>query len=87
MERMTGIADLQDEPLPGLPLVEIAGHQRVLVENHKGIVEYGPETICVKVKFGQICIRGSQLELAKMTKGQLIITGCVECVQLIRGCD
>ncbi len=87
MEHVTNAADLQDEPLPGLPLVEIAGHRRVLVENHRGIVEYGSQAICVKVKFGQICIRGTSLELARMTKGQLIISGCIESVHLIRGCS
>lgn len=86
MERVTIAADLPDEPLPGLPLVEIAGHRRVLVENHRGIVEYGPQSICVKVKFGQICIRGTALELTKMTKGQLVISGCIESVHLVRGC-
>ena len=86
MERLRNAAALPDEPLPGLPLVEIAGQQRVLIENHRGVVEYGPQTIRVKVKFGQICISGTGLELARMTKGQLIISGRIDSVHLIRGC-
>lgn len=86
IERMTNAADLPDEPLPGLPLVEIAGNRRVLIEHHRGVVEYGQQKICVKVKYGQVCICGTALELARMTKGQLIITGCIDSVHLIRGC-
>ena len=70
--------------MPGVPLIEIAGHRRVLIEHHCGVSEYGREKICVKVKFGQISIMGSGLELARMTREQLIITGCVTAVNLIR---
>ena len=85
MEQITNAADLQDEPIPGLPLIEIAGERRVLIENHRGVVEYGSKTIRVKVKYGQICVCGSGLELARMTRGQLVISGTVDAVQLIRG--
>lgn len=85
MEQITNAADLQDEPIPGLPLIEIAGERRVLIENHRGVIEYGSQTIRVKVKYGQVCICGSGLELARMTRGQLVISGWVDAVQLIRG--
>ena len=85
VENIVDAADLQDEPIPGIPLVEIAGDGRVLIENHKGVVEYGTNTIRVKVKYGHICICGSGLELRRMTRGQLIICGRIDAVQLIRG--
>ena len=85
MERIINSADLPDEPLPGQPLVEIAGERRVLIENHYGVTEYSPQTIRVKVKFGQVCVCGSGLALARMTKGQLIISGKVDSVHLFKG--
>lgn len=85
-EHIAGATDLQDEPSPLLPLVEIAGDRRVLIENHRGVVEYGSETIRVVVKFGQIRVTGCGLELLRMTSGQLIIAGRIDAVQLIRGC-
>lgn len=84
--RLIFAADLPDAPLPGLPLVEIYGQDRVLIENHLGVTQYGREAICIKVKFGQICISGCDLELARMTKGQLVITGRIDGVSLYRGC-
>ena len=83
MERLTKAADLQEEPIP---LIELAGDRRVLIENHCGVTEYGRDRIRVKVKFGQICISGQGLELAKMTKGQLVISGEIKGVELMRGC-
>ncbi len=82
LERAVLAADLPAEPLPGLPLVEIAGTRRVLIENHCGVTVYGCREIRVKVSYGQICICGTKLELTKMTKHQLVITGNIDAVSL-----
>lgn len=79
-----GRADLSAEPLPGQPIVEIAGDRRVLIENHFGVKEYSREKIGVKVKYGLVCVCGCDLELIRMTKEQLIISGRIDAVTLIR---
>lgn len=84
MEKLTRQMEQSPEPVPGLPLVEIAGQGRVLIENHRGVCGYGREQISVRVKFGEIAVRGCGLELARMTKEQLVITGKIESVNLIR---
>lgn len=86
MQRLAKVSDLSEEPLPGLPLIEVAGESRVLIENHSGVTQYGKETIRVRVKFGQVCIEGSSLTLARMSKGQLVISGCIDSIRLLRGC-
>ena len=86
-QRLIFAADLPDAPLPGLPLVEISGQNRVLIENHLGVTQYGRESISVRVKFGQIRVSGCDLELARMTKEQLVITGRIDGVSLYRGCN
>jgi len=86
LQKLYSAADLMEEPVPGLPLLELVGDQRVLIERHQGVTEYGRERIMIKVKFGQICVCGSRLELSRMTKGQLIICGRIDNIQLCRGC-
>ncbi len=76
--------DLPDEAMPFQPLIEIVGNKRVLIEHHCGITVYGSELICVKVKFGCVCVSGCSLELARMSKEQLIITGSIDSVRLER---
>ena len=83
--KLAAAADLADEPIPGQPLVEIIDHSRVLIENHRGVCEYGSNLIRVKVKFGSVCVCGCNLELLRMTKGQLIIRGTIDAVQICRG--
>ena len=85
LERLAAAADLQDEPIPGLPLIEIAGDKRVLIEHHCGVTQYGRCQISVRVKYGFVVIVGTGLELTRMTGQQLIITGKIDCIQLERG--
>lgn len=85
MERLSAAADLLDEPLPGLPLVELAGDKRVLIEHHMGITEYGRERIVIKAKIGAICVSGADMEVVRMTKSQLIINGTIFSVSIIKG--
>ena len=84
LELIAAAADLQGEPIPGLPLVEIAGDKRVLIEHHCGVTQYGRCRISVRVKYGAIVIVGTGLELTRMTGQQLIVTGRIEFVQLER---
>lgn len=76
--------DLGEEPIPGLPIIEIAGCQRLLIEHHCGVRVYGCRNICVNVKYGCVSIEGSDLQLAKMTAQMLVISGCIDCVKLER---
>lgn len=70
------------DALPGMPLVEIIGNNRVLVENHKGVSAYCTDRILIKVAHGQICICGSCMKIAYMSRQRLVITGKVETVSL-----
>ena len=84
LERMAKGMDLVTEPLPGVPLAEIAGEHRVLIENHCGVVKYSCSEILAKVSFGYFCITGNSLRLLQMTKAQLVIGGCIDGVRIIR---
>ena len=81
-DRIARRADLTMEATPGQPLVEIYGDRRVLIENHRGVTEYKREQICVRVGFGQIVVSGSELELAHMSKDQLVICGKIAGINL-----
>ena len=82
--RLATVPYLQDEAIPGLPLIEIVGNCRVLIERHLGVTEYGKDRVVIKVKQGQICVTGSCMELIKMTKCQLVIKGTIFGVSIIK---
>lgn len=84
MERLVDSADLSGEAIPGLPLVELSGDRRVLIENHRGVTEYSRERIGIRVRYGQVLVCGCGLELARMSKEQLVILGRIDGITLCR---
>ena len=84
LNRLMEQADLSDEPLPRIPIVELSDDRRVLIENHCGISEYGKECIRVRVRYGEICICGNCLLVSRLSGNQLIITGRIDSISLVR---
>lgn len=76
---------IDPELFPIVPIVELAGSHRVLVENHLGVTHYSTEKIGIKMKYGQIEICGCGLTLEHMTRVKLIVTGRIDGICLLRG--
>ena len=83
-QRLAEAADLPGEAPPGLPLVELLGDNRVLIECHHGVTEYSCEKIGVSVAYGTLRICGSGLKLRIMTRERLVISGRIDGMELIR---
>lgn len=74
----------RDTKLPGRPVVEIGGDDRVLIENHRGVCAYSRDLIRVRLSFGEAVVRGRELCLVRMTPQQLLIRGRLDGVELCR---
>lgn len=85
LDRLTLAVDLPGEVMPAQPLIEIVGENRVLIENHLGIKGYNCCDINVKVKYGRVEVHGKNLSIEHVTKHQLVITGVIGNVSLVRG--
>ena len=72
MERLTGPEGSNLKPRT---LVEIYGMERVLVEQHRGIVGYGTECIRIGTSYGILVVEGVGLRLCCMSRAQLVIRG------------
>ncbi len=64
------------------PIVELAGQDRVLIENHQGVLAYSQEEIGIKVSYGKIVVAGSGLRLMEMSCDQLVVKGRIDSLQL-----
>jgi len=71
-------------PIIQQPLIEMCGNQRVLIENHLGILRYESSDIHIKVSFGYVCVKGDGMRIARMCRGKLIISGSIDSVVLHR---
>ena len=59
-------------------LVELYGNERLLVEQHRGILAYGEACICIGTSFGSLTVEGAQLRLCCMSRHQLVIRGRID---------
>ena len=82
LEKTAQVFDLPADAVAGLPRLELVGDKELRVENHRGILAYGPEEIHVSGGAYLIKIAGEGLELRAMTGLELLITGKIEQIQL-----
>ena len=65
-----------------IPLIEIAGQKRVLIENHLGILAYSIEEIEIKVSYGKVIIQGQDMTILQLNSEQLVVIGRICAVQI-----
>ena len=67
-----------------LPVVEIVGDYRVLIENHLGVVGYSSTEVQIKVCYGLINVSGYNLQFLQINKEQLVINGKIDSILVHR---
>lgn len=83
-EKAAELFDLPERALRGTIRVEIDGTGQVYMENHRGIIEYGPGEIAVDGGKCVVRVRGEGLALRAMTRDELLITGRLAGLELER---
>lgn len=82
MERASQALDLPADLLAGLPRLELTGDCQLRMENHKGILSYGTEEICISGGAFLVRVRGEGLDLKAMTGLELLICGRIAAITL-----
>jgi len=83
LDRAAELFDLPAEALAGAPRLTITGNRRIVVENHKGLLEYGENEIDVNVGRTILKIKGEDLELRAMNADELMVTGTVFGIEFV----
>lgn len=82
--KLLDISGLEEENIPGRPVAELFDDNRLLIENHKKIMRYERNQICVTVRYGTLCVLGSNLQLRRISENKLLITGKIDRLDLQR---
>ena len=75
LEKAADLFDLPQEVVAGMPRITVTGCRRVMVENHRGILEYGDREIQINGGRMVLTVRGSGLELRSLNTSELLVTG------------
>ena len=78
--RLERILEIPEEITTNKPKVTIMGFEQVLIENHKGILEYQDYFIRLNTYMGMININGFDLKLDEMTTDDILVTGKIDSV-------
>ena len=69
------------EIMPWTGKFTLTGGKRALLENHRGILEYGDTRIVAAVGRGKLVISGTALQLKAMNRSEILISGKIQTVE------
>lgn len=81
-ERLADLFEIPKNVLLDMPRIVLVGNVQLTVENHLGIVEYTQQRVRVATSRGEVGVEGRGLSIAKITKTEIAIEGCIHCIAL-----
>lgn len=81
IERLAGLLELPRDVVLDLPRVTMLGNAQVLVENHKGIIEYTQSQVRIRLKQGEVSIHGTGLTLGSLQAEQILVEGLLDTIR------
>ncbi|NLT39789.1 MAG: hypothetical protein GXX89_04915 [Clostridiales bacterium] len=82
MERMAESFRLPIDAAVGALRIEILSGCEVLVENHRGLLDFDDNMICIGAAHHLVKINGSKLKIIAMDQSQLRVSGKISSVEL-----
>lgn len=78
LQSLARLLDIPQDIVLDLPRVTMLGNKQILIENHKGIIEYTPNLVRVKLSQGELTVHGVNLTLGNLQSEQILIEGTVK---------
>lgn len=69
--------DLPASVALGSPKITIYGRSGVLIENHRSLLIYTQDTVCLNCGTVTVTVRGDELQLRAMDKNAFYVTGTI----------
>lgn len=82
--RMDKMLEIPKEVYSNIPKLSVTGFEEMVIENYKGILEYGEFFVRISTHIGIININGYNLNLETMTNDDIKVTGKIESIEIER---
>ncbi|ADL07679.1 sporulation protein YqfC [Thermosediminibacter oceani] len=79
--RISDALELPKDIVLDLPRITVIGKISVFIENHKGILEYGTDKVCVNTNIGLLVIKGRELILKSIVADEIVVEGKIESLE------
>ncbi|MBM7581828.1 sporulation protein YqfC [Caldicoprobacter guelmensis] len=79
--KVSEIFELPKDIVLNLPRISMIGNNQMLVENHRGVIEYTPQKIRLNSTIGVIRVEGQDMNLKNIAADDILITGVIKLVE------
>ena len=69
--------DLPDEVILDLPKITVIAGIQVIVENHRGVIEYRPTCLRIRIRNGEVKVEGKSLSIGAINNTEIVIDGTI----------
>jgi sporulation protein YqfC len=80
-EHAADLFELPKELLLNLPRVTLIGNLQLYLENYGGIIEYNDELLRLKIKGGEIIVKGKSLTIKNFFGEEIFIEGKIQSIE------
>lgn len=81
LQRLAQILEVPADAVLDISRLTMLGNEQLLIENHRGIVEYTPCFIRINLNAAVLQITGSDMVLGNLQADQILIEGRVEAIR------
>lgn len=74
-DRLVSLLELPGDVMLNVARIVMVGDMELVVENHRGVTEYTPERVALRVPEGIMAIDGHELRIGAISPDQVIILG------------
>jgi sporulation protein YqfC len=75
---ITDYLELPADAVLDLPRLTLVGNSRLVVENHRGISEYQPDLVRLKLSTGELEIKGTGMLLREIKPDAIALEGTIQ---------
>lgn len=76
-EKVSDKLSIPKDILLNMPVIKVIGDREVIVENHKGILEYTSSTVKLKSVLGELIVTGKGFQIKDISEDNIFISGTV----------
>lgn len=79
--RLAELLEIPPDIVLDLARLTLVGNLQLVLENHRGIVEYGPNRVRLALAQGELAISGSDLVLVSLSADEVVIEGHISKIE------
>lgn len=74
-ERLVSLLELPGDVVLDVVRATLIGNMELVLENHRGLVEYRPDRVVLNLPDGRMAIDGEELRIGYLSPDQLVLLG------------